>query len=75
MISACDLQFNFNLVIADFTHEQVFNCDETGLQFCLLLQIVSRARPFTRVWGHCYQQLLQRGMQLNTIIIMVLLCD
>ena len=42
MISACDIQFNFNLVIGDYTHEQVFeqvfNCDEIGLQFHLLPQ-------------------------------------
>ena len=38
MISACDLQFNFNLVIADLTRKQVINYDETGLHFCLLTQ-------------------------------------
>ena len=38
MIFAADYQFHFNSMIADYSHEQVFNCDETGLQFRLLLQ-------------------------------------
>ena len=36
IVSACEFQYHFSSVIDGYSHDQVFNCDETGLQFCLL---------------------------------------
>ena len=38
VVSACDFQAHFSSMIENYTHDQIFNCDETGLQFRLLPQ-------------------------------------
>ena len=38
IISACEFQHDFEAVVSGYDTEQVFNCDETGLQFRLLPQ-------------------------------------
>ena len=36
IVAACDFQFNFGSIIEGYNHHQVFNCDETGLQYRML---------------------------------------
>ena len=38
ILSACEFQHNFSEVMSEYSTEQVFNCDETGLQYRLLPQ-------------------------------------
>ena len=38
VVSACDFQFYFSSLIENYTHNQVFNCYETSLQYHLLPQ-------------------------------------
>lgn len=36
IIAACEFQNDFKKVLAEYYTEQIFNCDETGLQYRLL---------------------------------------
>jgi len=36
IIAACKFQNDFKKVLAEYSIEQIFNCDETGLQYHLL---------------------------------------
>ena len=38
ILSACEFQHDFSKVLSEYSIEQVFNCDETGLQYRLLPQ-------------------------------------
>ena len=35
-VTACDFQHHFSQMIEGYSHHQIFNCDETGLQYRLL---------------------------------------
>ena len=38
ILSACEFQHDFSEVLSEYSTEQVFNCDDTGLQYRLLPQ-------------------------------------
>jgi len=35
IIAACEFQYDFEKLLAEYSIEQIFNCDETGLQYRL----------------------------------------
>ena len=35
-VTACDFQQHFSQMVEGYSHHQIFNCDETGLQYHLL---------------------------------------